>query len=218
MQDMIFALVSFLIAAFAFGRGAGRLFKKKKPLYLQLLICAAGCFAIRQLSSVINLWCGVTATVSIGMLGVFGCNFFLLSANFGTLDRIVDDGKSSKKARAAALAAPIIMAALTLTAFFAWKGRDLFCAVTWLVMLLPALPASYFNLKHILLPPDPFEFLCATRSCNIAALLFYVLTALYVICSAFAGGTVCGIASVCMSLSMLFLALSAEKGAKRWGI
>ena len=51
MQNIIFALVSFLIAAFAFGFGAAKLFKKKKPLYLQLLVCAAGCFAIQQLSN-----------------------------------------------------------------------------------------------------------------------------------------------------------------------
>ena len=92
MQAIIFALISFLIAAFAFGFGAVKLFKKKRPLYLQLLVCAAGCFALEQLSYVINLWCGVTAAVSIGMFGIFGSNFFLLSANYGTLDKIVDDG------------------------------------------------------------------------------------------------------------------------------
>ncbi len=34
------------------------------------------------------------------MLGIFGCNFFLLSANFGTLDKVADDGEGSGKARA----------------------------------------------------------------------------------------------------------------------
>ena len=82
MQNIIFGLVSFLIAAFAFGFSAVRLFKKKKPMCLKLLTCAAGCFVIQQLSYVINIWCGVTAAVSIGMLGIFGYNFFLLSASF----------------------------------------------------------------------------------------------------------------------------------------
>ena len=131
MENMIFGLASFLIAAFAFGFGAAKLFKKKKPLYLQLLVCAAGCFAIQQLSNAVNIWCNVTAAVSIGMLGIFGCNFFLLSANFGTLDRIVDDGKGSGKARKLALAAPAVMAVLTAAALLAWKDRDRFCAVIW---------------------------------------------------------------------------------------
>ena len=218
MQNLIFSLVSFLIAAFAFGYGAYKLFKKKKPMYLQLLVCAAGCFAIQQLSYVVNIWCDVTEAVSIGMFGIFGCNFFLLSANFGTLDRIVDDGKGSGKARAISVIAPVIMAVLAVVAFLSWKDKDMFCAVMWLIMLIPALPASYFNLKHILLPMDPFEFLRATKPCNISALIFYAVTAAYVICSASQSSTVSGILSVAMSLSVLGLSLCAIKGAEKWGI
>ncbi len=42
MQNIIFGLASFLMAAFAFGFGAAKLFKRKKPMYLQILVCAAG--------------------------------------------------------------------------------------------------------------------------------------------------------------------------------
>lgn len=62
MQNIIFGLISFLIAEFAFGYGAKKLFKKKKPMYLQLLVCAAGCFAIQQLSYIVNIRCRVTAS------------------------------------------------------------------------------------------------------------------------------------------------------------
>ena len=218
MQNIIFAIASFLIAAFAFGFGAARLFKRKKPMYFQLLVAAAGCFALQQLSYLVNIWCEVAAAASVGMLGIFGCNFFLLSANFGTLDRIVDDGRGTRRARTAAVIAPVVTAALSIIAFFSWKGKDLFSAVMWLLMLLPAVPASYFNLKHILLPMDPFEFLRATKPCNIAALVFYAVTAVYVIGSAEAGSTISGILSVAMSLSALSLSLCAVRGAEKWGI
>jgi hypothetical protein len=218
MNEMFFCAVSFLIAVFAFGFGAIRLFKKKKPLYFQLLVSAAGCFALQQLSYIVNIWCNVSAVVSVGMFGIFGCNFFLLSANFGSLDKIVDDGKDSAKARAISVIAPVIMAVLAVLAFLRWKDRDMFCAVMWLVMFLPALPASYFNLKHILLPIDPFEFLRATKPCNIAALVFYIVTAAYVICSASMESTVRDILSVLMSLSVLGVSLCAVKGAEKWGI
>ena len=218
MQNFFFALTSFLIAVFAFGFGAKKLFKRKKPLYLQLFVCATGCFAIRQLSEVINIWCNVPSGVSIGMLGIFGCNFFLLSANYGTLDKIVDDGKESGRLRSVSALAPIIMMAFSTAAFFSWKDRNIFSAVMWLAMLIPALPASYFNLKHILLPMDPFEFLRATRPCNIAALVFYIITSVYVISSAGLGSTIAGILSILMSLSVLALTLCAVKGAEKWGI
>ena len=218
MKNITFALASFLIAAFAFGFGAAKLFNKKKPMYLQLLVCAAGCFAIEQLSFVVNLWCDVTSAFSIGMFGIFGCNFFLLSANYGTLDKVVDDGKGSGKARRGAVIAPVIMAALAVAAFLSWKDKDMLCAVMWVVMLLPAIPASYFNLKHILLPMDPFEFLRATKPCNVAALIHYVITAAYVIGSSLANSTVHGALAVLMSLSVLEIVICAVKGEKKWGI
>ena len=218
MQHIIFALASFLIAAFAFGFGAAKLFRKRKPMYLQLLVCAAGCFALQQMSRAVNLWCGAEEAVSVGMLGIFGCNFFLLSANYGTLDRIVDDRSRSEKAGRGALVAPAVLGLLAAAVFFLWRKRDLFCAFVWLAVLLPALPASYYNLKHILMPVDPFELLRATRPCNFAALAFYLVTAAYAVCSAAAGSTVSGGVSVLMSLAVLALSVCAVKGAERWGI
>ena len=47
---MLSLILSLLISAFAFGMGAGKLFKKGTPLYWQLYICAAGCFALRHTS------------------------------------------------------------------------------------------------------------------------------------------------------------------------
>ena len=218
MQEPLFVSASFLIAAFAFVFGAVMLFRKKKPMYFQLLVCAAGCFALQRLSFAVNLWCGVSSPVSIGMLGIFGCNFFLLSANFGTLDRIVDDGKGSGRMRAVPVIAPLCMAVLAAAAFFCWKDTDIFGSVMWLFVLLPALPASYFNLKHILLPTDPFGFLKATKPCNVIALVLYPVTAAYAICLSAEKSTVCGILSLVMSASVLALSLYAIKGAKQWAI
>lgn len=218
MQNFVFGLVSFLIAAGSFGFGAVKLFKKKTPLYLQILVCAAGCFAIEQLSYIVNIWCGISENFSIGMFGIFGCNFFLLSANFGTLDRIVDDGNKTRSARSTAIIAPAVILALIIAVFIFWKDINLLFAAMWVVMLIPALPASYFNLKHILLPMDPFKILKVTRNCNISALVFYVITAVYVISSASLNGTVNGVLSILMSLSVMGLTLCAVKGAKEWGI
>ncbi len=218
-NDIVVQLVSFIIASFSFAFGATKFFRKRKPLYLQLLLCAAGCFALQQLSGVVNSWCGVNETVSIGMLGIFGCNFFLLSANFGTLDRIVDDGGAQNRpAKRIALAAPLLIAGMIIFAFLSWKDRDLFCACMWVAMLLPALPASYYNLKHILMPLDPFAFLRATKLCNFMALLFYLLIGAYAAVKPGGGWLFSGMLSVAVSLSVSGLVMSAVRGAKQWGI
>ena len=210
-------ILSLLIAAFAFGMGAGRLFKKGTPLYWQLYICAAGCFALRQLSETVNFLCGLRGNIGVGMLGIFGCNFFLLSANYGTLDKVVDDGGvENKPARRLALLAPVVTAALIAPVFFAWRKNDPLCGALWLLVLLPVLPASYFNTKHLLLPLDDFELLRATRPCNLLSLGFYLLSALYAVFCALANTAAAGVTSVLLSVLMLFLVRAAIKGREKW--
>lgn len=218
MNTVIYSFISFAISILAFGYGAAKLFHKKKPLYFQILVCAAGCFAVSQLSNIINVWCGVSDMFSIGMCGYFGCNLFLLSANLGTLDRIVDDGQSSGKARAFGMIAPAMMALLIVTVFMVWKDKDLYLAIAWVIMLLPALPASFFNLKHILLPMDPYEFLKATKLCNLIALFFYILILMYSVVLSTGNEILSGILLVLISVQMLALTLSAERGEKLWAI
>ncbi|HBL40633.1 MAG TPA: hypothetical protein DDY98_03310 [Ruminococcaceae bacterium] len=217
---MIFYLLSFVIAGAAFAFGVARLFRKKKPLYFQLLVCAVGCFAIRQLFDVVSYFCGGFAyEFNIGMLGIFGCVFFLLSANYGQLDRIVDDGSDvNKRAKTVAWAAPAVLAVIIVGVFLAWKDRELVNAVLWVIMLVPAIPASYFNWKHLIMPMDDFGFLRATRVCNVIAFSFYLVTAFSVISLAEHLVVLSYAANVVMSLLMFALAFFADKGAKQWGI
>ena len=218
MQNLIFEIVAFLIAVFSFLFGAVKLFKKGKPLYMQILVCAAGCFAIEQISFMVNLWCGVQENVSVNMLGVFGCNLFLLSANYGTLDKIVDDGTCTKKIKILSFIAPAITCALILTAFFAWKNYDLFFAFVSAFVLLPSIPASYFNLKHILLPADSNIFLRTTTPCNVAALIYYFLNASVATLSVLGDLALDGFISALMSVDMLLLVIFSVRGAKKWKI
>ncbi|MBQ0084490.1 MAG: hypothetical protein KBS52_06995 [Clostridiales bacterium] len=215
---MIYFIVSFAIAAFAFGFGAAKLFKKGKPLYLQILVCAAGCFAIEQMSLFVNIWCNIQENVSINMLGVFGCNLFLLSANLGAIDKIVTEGKTDKKIQLLSLIAPVVTGGLAVATFFVWKKYDMFFAVVGAAVLLPAVPASYYNLKHILLPIDSNGFLRATKPCNIFALVFYLLNGIVAALAVYGDLVLDGILSVVMSVSVLLLVIFAVRGAKQWEI
>ena len=219
MLDLIYGVASFAVAAAAFWLGAIKLFGTKKPLYMKLLVCAAGCFMLEQQLLLINLWCGVKEMFSIGMLGILGCNYFLLSANYGTLDKMVDDGdKKNRAARLIAIIAPVVVTIACFNVFLVWKDKDIICAVMWVLMLLPAIPASYLNLKHILLPADDFGFLRATRFCNISALVLYIVMAAFAACSASDSSRLVGIFSCLMSLAVLGVTVSAIRGAKKWGI
>ncbi len=219
-NDLIFELISFSISLFAFIFGAKKLFVKKKPLYFQLFVCVAGCFAIEQFSSVIATWCNViNSGFGIGMLGIFGCDSFLLSANFGTIDKIVDDGKTVKKSvKLISFIAPIIILILMAVTFIAWKDKSMFCAVMWIIMFIPSLFGSYFNVKHMIMPLDDFGVLKATKPCNISAILFYLIVFSFVICSGFSLVEITYMSSILASLSVLGLVIASIKGAKQWGL
>lgn len=217
MIETIYGIASFVIASAAFWLGATKLFAKKKPFYLKLLVCASGCFMIEQQLLLINLWCGIHEVFSIGMLGILGCNYFLLSTNYGILDKIVDDGtKQNRIARWGANIAPILLIMLSVKAFLVWKDKDIICGILWMLMLLPAIPASYFNLKHILLPKDDAGFLNSTRDSNISALVLYVVMIEFVTYSASDNSRLVGILSLLMSLAVFGITISAIRGAKKW--
>lgn len=218
IKDLIFEIAAFMIAAVAFGFGAVRLFKKGKPLYLQILVCAAGCIAVGQLSFLVNLWCNIQENTAVGLLGIFGSNLFLLSANYGALDKIVDDGAATGKTRAIAALASVVTGALAAATFFVWRPYDPLFSVFIVLALLPAVPAAYFNAKHLFLPPDPQGFLHITRPCNLIALLFYFFSALTAGLAVLGDLRLDGILSSLMSVSMLALVICAGKGAKQWGI
>ena len=219
MLDVIYGIASFAIAAAAFCLGVAKLFGRRKPFYMKLLACASGCFMLEQQLLLINLWCGVHEVFSIGMLGILGCNYFLLSANYGTLDRIVDDGaKENRRARLFANVAPIVIALLCFNVFLVWKDKDLICAVLWMLMLLPAIPSSYFNLKHIILPVDACGFLRATRNCNISALILYVAMMAFAASSSSDNSRLVGVFSLVMSLAVFGITITAIRGAKKWVI
>ena len=217
-MDIIISLITFLISAFAFTYGALKLFKKGKPLYFQLIVCAAGCFALEQLSILVMYYCGgFTQNVYIGMFGLFGCNFFLLSANYGTLDKLVDDGsEKNKKAKKNALVAPIITIILIVVVFLLWIKFDVFCAIMILIIILPALPASYFNFKHLIMPIDELGLLKATRKCNAFALAFYLLIFVHATLLCYDLINYYFITFLLMALIILGLVITAVKGAKEW--
>lgn len=220
MINIFTILTSTIISMGAFIYGVYKLFRKKRPLYFQLLICAVGCLALEQLYIAVAIWCNIfNPNLNLGMIGLFGCNNFLLSANYGQLDRIVDDGsRANAAARKIAFIAPVILvASLVAITLFIFKTSSK-ATVLLVVTLFPACIASYFNLKHLIMPMDDFGFLRATRNSNFVALVFYILSVIYVYGIVLGKTGVQSITIILMSISMLAISIFAVKGVKRWEI
>lgn len=218
MNDIIFDIIDLVLALGAFIYGAIKLFHKGKPMYFQILICAVGCFTLQELSAVVTYLCnGFEEVIAISILGIIGCVLFILTANRGALDDLVDENyDAGKKARLIALIGPLFVVLAMIFVLFTWVGEiKMFAVVTVLVILATAIPASYYSLKHLLLPKDSLGILSCTRACNAFSFAYLILAAAYCISFSF-GSTIAGIVSILCTLCIVGIAISSVKGADKW--
>lgn len=218
MNALVFGIISLFITMLGVVIGIVNIVKKKTMFFFTLIICAVACFAIEQLSMVVNLWCGILDDIWVGALGVFAGNFFLLSANYGEIDSVVSEHELPGHKRLAAFLAPVILVITIIAVFVSWKDYDLLSAVVLSILLVPAVPASYYNVKHLLLDMDTLGILKATRPCDVASLLFYLMIIIYLCTLTFLPTIFVEIAAIAVSLSMLLLAFAVVRGIKSWEI
>lgn len=213
----VISLISFAIVLGGFLYGAFHIFRGRKPLYFRLLVCSAGCFALEELSVFINfLTDGFEYYITLGVLGVFGAILFLLSANFGALDSIVDENKENGKIRLLSLSAPAVLSVLLIHIAVNTAVHGLTAAVLLFLALFPVVPASYYSLKHLLLPFDPLGILKCTRIINVFSLVFYFSeTAMFLI---FTESSVVDVSvlNIITALSSAGVSVFAVKGEKAW--
>lgn len=193
---------------------------KKTPLYFRILMLATACYATVSLFRAVYYFCygSFYREPGITFLGFFGCFLFLFSANFGQFDSLIDDRSSAlMKYRLIALAAPAVL--LFFLAVFALTAKDLLPTLPLIVTVvgfLPAVPASYYNLKHLLMPDMGFSFSKGVRLCNLFALLAEVFELARLYASAAGEQTAENVFLFCVALSFLGLTLFAKRGMKLW--
>lgn len=218
MNEVVFDIINLVLSTGAFIYGATKLFHKGKPMYFQILICAVGCYTLQEFSSVINYLCdGFEEGIAISILGLMGCVMFILAANRGALDALVDEhDEKGRRARLLALVAPIVVLVSIVFAVIIWK--DLvkpIVLIVVLVIMISIVPASYFSLKHLLLPKDSLGILECTKPCNIFSFLYLMIALVYCLSfgiSSYAAGAI----SIFCTLCIVGLAVSAVKGAEKW--
>ena len=213
-------LVPLAATLFSLIYGLKYFFKKGKPLFLQSITMA---MASHTLGSVYHLCQTLTSETIVdgftpAYLGRIGFFLFILTASYGQLDRIVDDGSSKmRRARIIALIAPILAALLYIPNILiddVPTATKTVYAIVW----IPAIISVYFNLKHAVIPDFDFGFIKAIKPYNIFVLMlsfsellcltawdYYYPVQLAVTTTVF--GTLC-----------IFTMVFAKKGVEKWTI
>lgn len=165
-------LVPLFTILFSFIYGLKHFFKKGKPLFLQTITMAMGSHA---LGSIYHLCLTLTNDelfegFTPAYLGRIGFFLFFITASYGQLDRIVDDGTPEmKKSRYIALIAPLCAILLYVPNFLV-EDVPMQTKIVYAFVWIPAAIAVYFNLKHAIIPNMDFGFIKALKPYNILAL------------------------------------------------
>lgn len=215
--EVYICLLTTVISVAAFSYGAFKLFRDNIPFYFKIIVFAVGCYALEEISSLITYLCGgFESYLTVNALGTFGCYFFLLSASYGQIDGVVDDGSPECiKARRIALIAPIVIFAVFINNFLgALKMSNIFTASLVFVISAPMPFSAYFNLKHLIMRNDEFGFLKTLKAYNFIALIHYLLEMMY---GYFPTGSTISLATeIMLSVSLFCMIIATVKGAKTW--
>ncbi|MBQ0038775.1 MAG: hypothetical protein KBS74_08935 [Clostridiales bacterium] len=154
--------------------------------------------------------------VTVRLFGFFGCLCFMLSANANEFDKVVDEGKSKNAKLLAIIAPTVLLAFYALYAFSPMNTKSAAVIVIGFLSIFPALPASYFNLKHLLLPPDEVGFLKGTKQIDILALAFYAANYVYPLMDLHCPKTVMSVYDLLLAGMLFGIIAACRKGAVKW--
>lgn len=154
--------------------GVIKFFRPRQALYAQMITLSLGCITFGRLFNIVRLMTGgdLTSGFQLGFLGMVGSLMFFFSANYGTVDSLLDDRtKAFRKYRLIAFAAPAAVM-IVYVLLFLLGDSSLLWIILGAVLSLFALPASYFNLKHLIFPDVDFGVVKCLRPYNLLALIY----------------------------------------------
>ena len=215
---LIANIITCMGALAGFVYGLVRFFRPRAAIYPQMITLASGVVVFGRLYQIIRL-----ITVSdtqdrfhLGFLAVIGSLLFLFAANFGQMDSLVDDGSAAlKKYRIVSLAAPLAVTAVYL-ALFPFSGQSTQHKVATGVVFAAIGAASYFNLKHLIIPDVEFGVIRCLRKYNLMALIYEVLCVFDMIAQSrdlAAAGLAVGILT---GAALPLIIISLDRGVKKW--
>ena len=200
--------------------GLRHFFKRGKPLFLQTITMAMGSHA---LGSIYHLCQSLTSDVLIegftpAYLGRIGFFLFFLTASYGQMDRIVDDGSSKMKpSRTIALLAPICAVLLYIPNCII-PEVPIQTKVVYAFVWLPAVIAVYFHLKHAIIPDMDFGFIKAIKPYNILALCLCFSELICLTAWDYYDMVPLAVSAVVFGVLCICTMVAAKKGVDRWTI
>lgn len=214
MSILLFENIASGISIIAFLYGVIKVFIPNVPIYYKMIISAVGCYVLEELWVIVNAFCGVeNDTFSIRLIGIIGCYCTFLTANSRALTNLLGkDVLNNRKSKYLALIAPAAIFALS---FAAILKVDKSKAVIMILVFLPLIVDSYYELKCLLTPMDDKGLLKQIKIINALVLIEYAISMSYTFVQEL---NVLLVMDVISAIGMALIVLASRKGAIKWKI
>jgi hypothetical protein len=217
---VIAEMVPLLATLFSLIYGLKHFFKKGKPLFLQTITMA---MASHALGSIYHLCQTLTSDTLIegftpAYLGRIGFFLFIITASYGQMDKIVDDGSAKMKpSRYIALIAPICAALLYIPNYII-EVVPIQTKIVYALVWIPAVVAVYFNLKHAIIPNMDFGFIKAIKPYNILILSLSFSELICLTAWDYYEIVPLAISAIVFGVLCISTMIAAKKGVEKWTI
>ena len=217
---VIAEIAPLLATLFSLIYGLKHFFKKGKPLFLQTITMA---MASHALGSIYHLCQTLTSDTLIegftpAYLGRIGFFLFIITASYGQMDRIVDDGSAKMKpSRYIALLAPICAVLLYIPNYII-EVVPIQTKIAYALVWIPAVVAVYFNLKHAIIPNMDFGFIKAIKPYNILILSLSFSELVCLTAWDYYEIVPLAISAVVFGILCISTMIAAKKGVEKWTI
>ncbi|MBP3205327.1 MAG: hypothetical protein IJ147_00230 [Lachnospiraceae bacterium] len=206
-----------LCAAVSFICGAIKYFKPRKPLYATMIVCGVGCIMFGRSYQCVRLLTGypVTEDFQVGILGIVGAFSFFLSANYGQMDSLVDDGsKAFGKYRAVGWLGTLLIGVLYVIFLRSEvsAGGKIVCGIVTMIIGL----ACYFHSKHLLIYDVDYGVIRCLRYYNALAFLYGILCMFEMIALGYQKDVLLIAVSIFMCAVSALIIPAMDRGVQKW--
>lgn len=211
-------LLPLFATLFSLCYGLKHFFKKGKPLFLQTITMAMGSHA---LSSIYHICLSITGDGLLdgftpAYLGRIGFFLFILTASYGQMDKIIDDGSAQMKpSRVVALIAPLC-AMLLFVHNLLIEDVPAATKISYALVWIPAVFAVYFNLKHAISPNIDFGFIKAIKSYNFFTLFLGFSELICLTAWDYYYSIPLVLSAIVFSILCICTMLAAKRGVEKW--
>ena len=196
---------------------------KKGPLYLRMICWAVICAFFARLFHVVFLllYSQYDVNINMGTMGIIGSLLFLLSANYGQIDALVDDGgKKHLKTRFIALIAPLLIVGMcAYFMHFWWTWPDFWMlTINTMILAVVIIPCIYYNFKHAIIYDVKGGIVHSLRLYNILAVVYELMIMMEWVSFRTAEFEVFVASLVIQGIVFLLLLPAVRRGVKKWTI